>query len=178
MSAPTLIFDLETQHLADEVGGWSHIAKMKMACAVTLDVDAGTITRYLESDAEKLLADLRAASLVVGFNVLRFDYEVLRPYAGGEPLALPTVDLLADLYRALGFRLSLDSVASATLGHSKSADGVLAVHWFRRGEIEKVLDYCEQDVRVTRDLYEYGKTHQHVQYRDKFGRLKRVAVRW
>lgn len=173
----TLIFDLETQHLADEVGGWDNIAKMKMACAVTLNLDTGEFTRYLESDVDKLLADLRAASLVVGYNIQRFDYEVLRPYAG-KPLRLPTVDLLADIYRALGFRLSLDSVAGATLGHTKNADGLLAVQWFRDGQIEKVLDYCQQDVQVTRELYEYGRTHKHVKYRDKFGRVKLVPVRW
>jgi DEAD/DEAH box helicase domain-containing protein len=173
----TLIFDLETQYLADEVGGWDNIAKMKMACAVTLNLDAGEFTRYLESDVEKLLADLRAASLVVGYNIQRFDYEVLRPYAG-KPLTLPTVDLLADIYRALGFRLSLDSVASATLNHTKNADGLLAVQWFRAGQIEKVLDYCQQDVQVTRELYEYGRAHKHVKYRDKFGRVKQVPVKW
>lgn len=174
----TLIFDLETQHLADEVGGWDHIAKMKLACAVTLDLETGAFTRYLEADVQKLLADLRAATLVVGFNVQRFDYEVLRPYAGGQPLQLPTVDLLADLYRALGFRLSLDSVAAATLGRTKSADGVLAVEWFRTGQMAKLIDYCQQDVIVTRDLYEYGRKNKHVKYRDKFGRVKQVAVKW
>ena len=174
----TLVFDLETQHLADEVGGWDHIAKMKLACAVTLNLESGAFTQYLEADVEKLLADLRAASLVVGFNVQRFDYEVLRPYAGGKSLQLPTVDLLADLYRALGFRLSLDSVAAATLGHTKSADGMLAVQWFREGQIEKLIDYCKQDVQVTRDLYEYGKKNKYVKFRDKFGRVKQVAVKW
>jgi DEAD/DEAH box helicase domain-containing protein len=174
----TLIFDLETQYLADEVGGWSNIDKLKLACAVTLNMDTGEFVHYLESDVDKLLIDLKAASLVVGFNVNRFDYEVLRPYAGGAALDLPTVDMLADIYKALGFRLSLDSVASATLGTAKSADGLLAVRWFRAGEVQKVLDYCEQDVCVTRDLYKYGQTHKHIKFRDKYGRVKAVPVRW
>ena len=174
----TLIFDLETQFLADEVGGWSHIAKMKLACAVIYNMDSAAFTRYVEADVKQLLSDLRAATLVVGFNIQRFDYEVLRPYAGGKALQLPTVDLLADLYSTLGFRLSLNSVASATLGQAKSADGTLAIKWFREGQIEKVLDYCQQDVEVTRDLYEYGKKNKHLKYRDKFGRVRQAVVKW
>jgi DEAD/DEAH box helicase domain-containing protein len=176
-SAPILIFDLETQLLSDDVGGWSNIAKMKLACAVTYNLTSGEFNDYLESDVEKLLADLRAASLVVGFNVRRFDYEVLRPYAS-KPLQLPTLDMLENLYQTLGFRLSLDSVAAATLGRNKSADGVQAVHWFKTGQTQKLLDYCRQDVQVTRELYDYGKQHKHLKYRDKFGRLKQVAVKW
>ncbi len=173
----TLIFDLETQRLADEVGGWNHIADMKLACAVTLDLETGRFAYYLEADVERLLADLRAATLVVGFNVRRFDYEVLRPYADA-PLQLPTVDMLAIIYQTLGFRLSLDSVAAVTLGRSKSADGIMAVEWFRAGEVEKVLAYCRDDVQVTRELYEYGLQHKQLKFRDKFGRTKSVAVRW
>jgi DEAD/DEAH box helicase domain-containing protein len=172
-----LIFDLETQHLADEVGGWRNIAKMKLACAVTYNMEAGTFTDYVEADVERLLTDLRAASLVVGFNVKRFDYEVLRPYAGG-PLTPPTLDLLETLYQTLGFRLTLDSLASATLAHSKSAAGTQAVEWYKTGQLQKVLDYCRQDVQVTRDLYEYGRQHKHVKYRDKFGRVKLAPVKW
>ena len=173
----TLVFDLETQHLAEEVGGWNHIADMKLACAVTYDIAVGQFADYVEADADQLLADLRAATLVVGFNVKHFDYKVLRPYAGA-PLQLPTLDLLETLYQTLGFRLSLDAVASATLGHSKSADGVLAVQWYKQGQLQKMLDYCRQDVQVTREVYEYGGRHKHVKYRDKFGRVKMVKVKW
>ena len=174
----TLIFDLETQYLAAEVGGWDHIAKMKLAGAVTYNLDTHQFTRYREAEVEHLLSDLRAATCVVGFNIQRFDYEVLRPYAGGQPLQLPTVDLLLDIYTHLGFRLSLDAVASATLGHTKSADGRLAVGWFRQGQLDKVLDYCQADVQVTLDLYRYGQHNKHIKYKDKFGRVKLVAVKW
>jgi len=173
----TLIFDLETQYLAEQVGGWNNIAKMKLACAVTYQVETAAFTDYAEADVAKLLETLKAATLVVGFNVKRFDYEVLRPYAGG-PLALPTLDLLETLYQTLGFRLTLDSLASATLGQRKSADGTQAVEWYQTGQLQKLLDYCRQDVQVTRELYDYGRQQKHVKYRDKFGRVKLVAVKW
>jgi DEAD/DEAH box helicase domain-containing protein len=177
MTSSILIFDLETQLLSDDVGGWDHIAQMKLACAVTNDLGTNTFYEYTEADAPKLIADLKAAQLVVGFNVKRFDYEVLRPYAD-KKLTLPTVDLLEDIYSVLGFRLSLDSVAAATLGHSKSADGVQAVKWFKQGQLPKVMEYCKQDVIVTRDLYLFGQQHKHVNYRDKFGKVRQVPVRW
>ena len=177
MSSSILVFDLETQLLSDDVGGWDHIAQMKLACAVTHDMMTNTFHEYTEADAPKLIADLKAAQLVVGFNVKRFDYEVLRPYAD-KKLILPTVDLLEDIYSVLGFRLSLDSVAAATLGHSKSADGVQAVKWFKQGQLPQVIEYCKQDVIVTGDLYLFGQQHKHIKYQDKFGKVKQVAVRW
>ncbi len=175
---PTLIFDLETQLLASDVGGWDNIAKMKLAAAVTQNLETGEFTRYREADVEKLLTDLRAATQVIGFNILRFDYEVLRPYAGGQALQLPTLDLLVEIQDKLGFRLTLDSLAAATLGITKSADGLQAVRWFREGKIDQILDYCQQDVRVTRDLYQFGRQNKHLKYRDKYGRLKLVPVKW
>ena len=178
MAGEVLVFDLETQKLADEVGGWGHIDRMGLAAAVTLNTGSGEFKHYLETDAPALLADLRAASLVVGFNLVRFDYEVLRPYGGADLPTRPTVDMLRHLSDALGFRVSLDSVAEATLGIRKAADGLQSVRWYKRGELEKVLDYCQQDVSLTHQVYQYGREHRHVKFRDRFGKARRVAVGW
>ena len=89
-----------------------------------------------------------------------------------------TIDLLDHLYQYLGFRLSLDNLAEATLNETKSADGIIAVQWFREGKIDQVLDYCEQDVLVTHRLWEYGRENGHVKYRDREFRLQRVPVSW
>lgn len=178
MTAPTIVFDLETKKLAEEVGGWSHIADMGLACAVTLNTATGEFGRFLEADASILVAALQDAALVVGFNLKRFDYTVLQPYTTERLADLPTLDLLEHVERALGFRLPLDELARATLGVQKAADGVLAVQWFRQGRVEDVLDYCQQDVTVTRDLYEHGRLHKHLKYRDRRGRLRQVNVTW
>ena len=133
---------------------------------------------YLEEDAEALVAELMAADLVVGFNVLSFDYEVLRAYTDQPLETIPTVDMLAHIHDKLGFRVSLDNLAGATLGTKKSADGLQAIRWYRAGEIEKIVDYCRQDVNVTRQLYEYGREHGNVSFRERSGRLRRVRVSW
>ncbi len=171
-------FDLETKYLADEVGGWHNIHKMELAVAVTYSTADPVFRHFTAEQIPALVSALQAADLVVGFNVLRFDYQVLQPYTDVPLQMLPTVDMLQNIYRALGFRVSLDNVASATVGSSKSADGIQAVQWYRRGEIDKVIAYCEQDVEVTRNVYEYGKLHGHVRYLDRYRGVRRVPVRW
>lgn len=178
LPGPTVFFDLETQRLAEDVGGWAHIERMGLACAVTYSTATGGFRRYLEADAQALVSELQSASLVVGFNLRRFDYAVLQPYTQVALRSLPTLDMLEHLYRRLGFRVSLDSLAAATLGRQKTADGVQAVEWYRRGMLERLLEYCEQDVQVTRDLYEYGRRHGQVKFRDKRWKIQSVPVAW
>ncbi len=173
-----VFFDLETQRTFDEVGGRHNIHKLGLAAAVTYSTADGGFRRYTEETAADLIAELKAADLVVGFNVVRFDYEVLRAYTT-EPLRnIPTVDMLDHVYKRLGFRVSLDNLAQATLGTTKSADGLQAVRWYKQGRIQEVLDYCQQDVEVTRRLYEYGQQHKHVKYRDRNYRERKVQVTW
>lgn len=173
-----IVLDLETQHSASEVGGWGNIRDMRLAVGVTYHTALNVYSTHLERDAEALIATLRDADLVVGYNVLRFDYEVLRRYTEDPLLDLPTVDMLDDIYRALGWRLSLEDVAAATLGEGKSADGLQAVRWFRQGQIQKVIDYCRRDVEVTWKLYQFGQQNRHVRYRDRNWRIRKVGVTW
>jgi DEAD/DEAH box helicase domain-containing protein len=171
-------FDLETQYLADEVGGWGNIPKMRLAAAVTYSTARASFSHYVEEDAGALVSELQSADLVVGYNVLRFDYQVLQPYTEVPLQTLPTVDMLQHIYQALGFRLSLDAVAAATIGTTKSADGIQAVQWYRQGEMDKVLAYCQRDVEVTRDVHAFGVRHRYVRYRDRQYRVRQVPVRW
>jgi len=174
----TIIFDLETQFAADEVGGWSHIRDMRLAVGVTYNVETETYSSFTEKEAGALIKTLQEADLVVGYNLLRFDYEVLRAYTDDPLSDLPTVDMLQDLHRALGWRPKLDDLAAATLGERKSADGLQAVRWFRAGQLDKVIDYCRRDVEVTWLVYEFGQRNGYVQYRDRRWRMHRVPVRW
>jgi DEAD/DEAH box helicase domain-containing protein len=178
MPAPVLVFDLETKQLAEEVGGWSQVARMGLACAVTQDTATGAFAHYVEADAARLADDLSAAALVVGFNVLRFDYAVLQPYTTRPLAEIPTLDILEQVERVLGFRVGLDSLARATLGTAKTSDGAQAVRWFRAGRLTEVFEYCEQDVAVTRALYEFGRTRKFLKFHDRRGRLQMVPVRW
>jgi len=173
-----VFFDLETQRTFDEVGGRANIAQLGLAAAVTYNTRDQSFHYYLETMAAELVRELEGADLVVGFNLLSFDYPVLQPYTEIRLRDLPTLDMLDYLYRRLGFRLGLDALARATLGVAKSADGLQAVYWFREGRLDKVLAYCQQDVQITRDLFEFGRQRRHVLYRDQHGQLQRVSVSW
>ena len=172
-------FDLETQNTFDDVGGRNNIAALKLACGVTWSTDRNDFAVYWEKDATALIAELKSADRVIGFNNINFDYEVLRPYAPAENFrALRTTDMLADIFRTLGFRLSLDSLAKACLGAAKTADGLQSVAWFRAGELDKVAEYCKSDVDITRRVYEFGRDNGFVHYYSKLGSKLKVNVNW
>ena len=171
-------FDLESQKLFEDVGG-RYPSKLRLACGVTWSSVRNDFVVYWERDAAALIAELKSADRVIGFNILNFDYEVLKPYAPGENLrSIRTTDMLQDIYRALNFRLSLDSIAKATLGTNKSADGRQSVEWFRNGELDRVAEYCRADVDITRRIYEFGRENGFVHYYSKLGSKLKVAVNW
>jgi DEAD/DEAH box helicase domain-containing protein len=171
-------FDLESQKLFEEVGG-RFPAKLLLACGVTWSSTREDFAIYWEQEAAALIAELKSADHVIGFNILNFDYEVLRPYAPNVNFrTIRSTDMLQDIYRALNFRLSLDSIAKATLGTMKSADGVQSVIWYRNGELDKVAEYCKADVDITRRIHEFGRDNGFVYYYSKLGSKLKVAVNW
>lgn len=178
MEAPLLVLDLETQRLANEVGGWSYIRRMGLSVAVTYDPAGDVYRTYEEHQVGRLIDDLRSARRIVGYNLLRFDYEVLRAYTDDPLDDLPTVDMMVDLHRTLGWRPKLDDLAAATLNQRKSADGLAAVRWFREGQMQKVIDYCRRDVEVTWNVYDFGCRNRHVLIYDRRRGRRRVPVLW
>ncbi|MDE2320502.1 MAG: DEAD/DEAH box helicase [candidate division NC10 bacterium] len=171
-----LVFDLETQRSAEDVGGWEQRHRMGLAVGVVYDLDCATFRVYTEEQADALISDLVHARLIIGFNVRRFDFDVLRAYADLDWNALPTLDILECIHRRLGFRLKLDHLAQETLGERKSADGLQSLAWFKAGEIERVIEYCKQDVLLTKRLYDFGRQHGYLLYRDIQGRAVRLPV--
>ena len=133
-----------------------------------------------EERAGELAAALRAAGLVVGFNIRRFDYRVLAGYTGEDyARLLPTLDLLDEVRRRLGFRLGMGHLAQETLGVGKSADGLQSLEWVRQGRLDLVTDYCRRDVEILRDLYLYGRREGCLYYRHKGADVRlRVPVEW
>lgn len=174
-----VFFDLESQNLFDEVGGRGNIDKLKVACGVTYSSERNDFTVYWEKDVLALIAELKSATKVVGFNLLGFDYLVLKPYSPETRFAsIPTLDMLLDLQKTLGFRIGLDAIASATLGATKTADGIKSVEWFRNGELEKVAEYCKADVDITRRVFEFGRDNGYIFYKSRLGSKLKVEVKW
>src|SRR5580704_7075834 len=171
-------FDLETQKAADEVGGWNNISRMGLSVAVTYSSTRGDYRIYGEKQVNDLLTDLQRADLVVGFNVLRFDYEVLHGYTAYDLTQLPTLDMMVDLANTLQHRLSLDSIATATFGVEKTAEGLQAIQWFKEGRLLEIAEYCCYDVKITKMVHEYGATHRQLHYQNRFGKKLTVPVQW
>ena len=172
------VLDIETQRSAAEVGGWHRADRMKVSCAVLYDSASDRFLEYQEDQISDMIQFMQALPLVIGFNIKRFDYKVLGPYADGDFGRLPTLDILEEVQQRLGFRLSLDHLARETLSRGKTADGLQALEWWREGRIREILDYCRMDVEITRDLYLFGVKHRHLLFRSKAGERLRIPVDW
>lgn len=171
-------FDLETQKSADDVGGWDRIRDMRMSIGVTYSTARGGYKVYRESEVNELLKELQRADLIVGFNHLRFDYEVLHGYTPYDLSQLPTLDMMVDLKERLGHRLGLDSIAEATFGLNKTSEGLQAIEWFREGKMLEIAEYCCFDVKLTKMVHEFGVQNRQLFYKNRFGALLSVSVNW
>ncbi|WP_084058955.1 DEAD/DEAH box helicase [Desulfacinum hydrothermale] len=170
--------DLETQRLAQEVGGWRNKHLMRVSVAVLYDSRSGDFHVYREEDIPKLIERLQELDLVVGFNIKRFDYGVLQAYTPYPLKRLPTFDILEAVHAQLGFRLSLDHLGEKTLGRRKTADGLQAVRWFRQGAWDPLIHYCKEDVALTRDLFQFALEKGYLIYEDRSGNRLRIVTSW
>ncbi|NQT83255.1 helicase [bacterium] len=174
-----IVFDLETKQTFDDVGGREHIDKLEISLGVVYDYSTGLFTTYFERDVEALIGELLSADLVIGFNLIKFDYVVLQPYTAHDLKRIKTLDIFARAVAVLGFRVSLESFARATLGVGKMADGLQAVAWYRAGQFDKLEEYCRKDVDLTRQLYEFGKNNGKIYFVSKrSGRRRELPAYW
>ena len=173
-----LFYDIETLRSADDVGGWGNIAKMGLALGVVYDEQRQVFRTYYEADVDRLLLDLVMADRVVGFNIDRFDLAVLSGYSDRDLGRIRTLDLLGEIHRQLGFRLSLNHLSEVNLGEGKAGDGLQSLRWWKEGRIDLIEQYCRKDVEITRRIYELGRTQRFLLYRDHSDRRVRVPVQW
>lgn len=179
MAGDIVYFDLETRRTANDVGGWGNKHLMGISVACTFSTKLNEYCIYTQDETDALIEQLRRADLVVGFNHISFDYEVLMGHSIFDFRdQLRSLDLLVDLEKALGHRIKLDAVAAATLGTGKTADGLDALKWWQQGEVAKIAEYCCYDVKVTKCVHEYGMEHGQVKYHDRNGREQSVKVDW
>jgi len=161
-------YDIETQKSADEVGGWDNIRLMQVSVAVSY-AEADGFRHWREADVPELIRYLGTFERVISFNGDRFDVSALQA---------KSLDLLVDLKAKLGHRLTLDSLARATLKVGKTADGMQALRWWKEGKVEEIARYCQADVQVLVDLVAFARANGHVLYDDKFTGQRRVPVTW
>jgi hypothetical protein len=172
-------FDLETKRTANDVGGWDKKSDMGMSLGVTYCTNLHEYRIYTEKRVNDLIQQLLRADIVVGFNIVNFDYEVLMGYTILDlPNQLRSLDLLVEIEKAAGNKLKLENIAHATLGLGKTADGVDAIKWWREKRLMEIAEYCCFDVKVTKLVHEHGVERQELFYTDKFSRKQRVEIKW
>jgi len=172
------VFDLETQRSAAEVGGWHRADRMGISCGVIYDSQKDVFIEYTEDQISRLIADLKKFELIVGFNIKRFDFLVLKGYSDFDFTTLNTLDILEDIHHHLGFRLSLAHVTQETLGVTKTGDGLQALQWWQEGRIRAIIDYCKMDVKLTRDLFLFGRQNGYLIFSKRYQKRIRIPVNW
>lgn len=179
MNPPAVVFDVETQRTFAEVGGADKQSQLGVSFVGVYSYTQDQFFSFFESELKTLEQILFTEKpLLIGFNSLHFDSNVLQPYFKKLELgSLPHVDILKDIYSTLGFRLKLESVAQATLGIGKSGSGLDAIRYYREGNMKALEKYCLDDVRITRDIYDYGCRHGYILYQSG-GEVSRLPVRW
>lgn len=179
MGKDFVYFDLETQRSAGDVGGWDKKCDMGMSIGVTYSTGLGEYRIYGEDSVDDLINQLRGADLVVGYNHINFDYQVLMGYTCLDlPSQLISLDLCRDIEERTKHRPKLDHIAEASLGCGKTAEGLQAIRWWREGKIMEIARYCCFDVKVTKLVHEYGANHGRIKFVDGAGHQKVAAVEW
>lgn len=174
-----VILDVETQQTFDEVGGYfPDRLKISFAGANIRQGygEPGEFRSYFEKDIPELLSLLEKADVIVGFNVVGFDLPTFTNYYNGDVNDLPALDLMLRIKDSTGHRIALDAVAKETLGIGKTGNGLDAIRYYRNNELDKLEKYCLQDVKVTRDLLDYGYSKGEVKFRNKWNRLVTTPV--
>ncbi|MDO8424913.1 MAG: ribonuclease H-like domain-containing protein [bacterium] len=174
----TIVFDVETKKEFAEVGGAHNRHLLGVSVIGYWDSATDEYRAIEEHEVLQFGQLLKQADCVVTFNGEHFDLPVIQPYLPFDTAKVPSLDLMRHLERVLGHRIGLDACAEATFGLKKSGDGLQAVRWFRQGEIEKVKRYCLDDVRLTKQLWEYGREHGQVFFMGKDGSKRAVPVAW
>lgn len=160
-----VVFDLETQNTFAEAGS-NNPADLDISVGCVYDSGTEEYTVVDISELHKLWPILESAEVLVGYNSNHFDIPLLNKYYPGDLTHIKSIDLLEDIRNSLGRRIRLDDVAQATLGAKKSAHGLQAIKWWREGDIESIKKYCKQDVKITKNLFEFAREHKKVIFKD------------
>ena len=172
-----IVLDIETSNSFADVGKYDP-SLLKVSLVGVYSYATDTYESFLEPELPKMWRLLESAERIIGYNLFGFDYKVLNTYYPGDLSKFPTLDIMLDIEKVIGFRVKLDDVAHASLGTGKSGNGLQAIEFFRRGEIDKLREYCLQDVKVTKEVYEFGLAHNLVRYRDRMQQIIDVPIKF
>lgn len=161
-----IVFDLETQKSFDEVNNKTHLLKISVIGVYSYNLDKYFC--FTEDQIYRVGEMFQEADQIIGFNIKHFDYEVLKPYLNFDPHTLPTLDILHEVEKMIGHRIKLDNLAKTTLGVGKNGDGLEALRLYKQGRIDELKKYCTNDVKITKEIYDYAQMYGKLLYKDYF----------
>ncbi len=150
----TIVFDIETKNTFADVGGDRNIDKLDVSVVCIYSYEKDEYTCFEEHEFNALGDILQRAHLLVGFSSKRFDVPVLNKYFKFNLAAIPHYDILEEIENAWGRRISLDLLGEANVNAKKTGHGLDAIDWYRNGEMDKLKEYCTQDVKITKDIFD------------------------
>lgn len=160
-----IVFDIETKNTFQEAGS-NDPADLDISVVCVYDYEADQYSSYLEKDFKNLWPIIEKADMLIGFNSEHFDTPLLNKYYPGDLTLIKSLDILKEIKNSLGRRIKLDTIAEATLGKKKIGHGLEAITWWKNGEIDKIIKYCLEDVKITKEVYEYALKNSLLKYRD------------
>jgi len=160
-----IVFDIETRNMFQEVGS-NDPKDLDISVVCIYEYETDKYSSFLQEDFGKLWPILENADMLITYNGDHFDIPLLDKYYPGDLSHIKSLDLLKEVKNALGYRLKLDSIAAGTLGHGKSGHGLEAITWWKNGEIEKLIKYCIDDVKATKEVYDYALKNGSLKYKD------------
>lgn len=170
-----VVFDIETQNSFAEVD--NDFKKLRVSVVSLYRTDTDAYQSFVENELGQLWPIFEKADRLIGYNSAHFDLPILNNYYPGDLLVFPHLDLMAAVKDSIGIRLKLNDLALATLDNiEKSADGLQAIRWWKEGKIDEIKKYCEQDVRITKEIYDFGRTNSQLFYKTLKGEIVPFAV--
>ncbi len=160
-----IVFDIETSNVFQDVAS-NDPAALDMSVCCIYDYETNEFSSYTKETLNEMWPIFEKADMIIGYNSDHFDIPILNKYYSGDLTKIKSLDLLKEIKNSLGRRIKLDTVAEATLGRNKTGHGLEAIVWWRNGEKQKVIDYCIEDVRITKDIYEYALKNNSLKYLD------------
>lgn len=169
-----IVFDIETANIFDDVGS-SDPAKLDISIVGIHDSRTDEYTSYTIEEFDTLWSIIEDTDMLIGFNSNHFDIPLLNKYYPGDLTRIKSLDILVEIKESLGRRLRLDTIAEATLKTNKSGHGLEAVQWWKEGKEDLVRKYCLDDVRITKEVYDYARKNKKLLYKD-FGEVKKIPL--
>lgn len=169
----TLVLDIETKNTFQEVGE-NNFDALEVSLIGLYSHNRDKFFAFDENEFAAAMEMIKNAGMIIGFSISRFDLPVLQKHfsntSGGDIFSIPRLDILDEIEFNLGKRVGLDILAKTNIGYGKNGHSLDAGILYREGKIEELKNYCLNDVKITKELYELAKKQGYLMIPQKDGK--------